>query len=87
MRNSLTNTASPIPLSAHVKGMITYNLANSSNVSEGIYENNGISWYAVSYDYPYCTISNSFASADHKGWYLFGGRGVSSLPQIYRQEQ
>ncbi|PTT37224.1 hypothetical protein DBR28_10075 [Chryseobacterium sp. HMWF028] len=80
MRNNLTNTASPIPLSAHVKGMITYNLVNSNNVSEGIYENNGTSWSAVSHDYPYGTVSNSFAAADYKGWYLLDGRAVSSLP-------
>ncbi|MDR4953625.1 hypothetical protein REB14_15710 [Chryseobacterium sp. ES2] len=79
-RNNLSNTGSPIPLSAHVKGMITYNLASTNNVSEGIYENNGSSWSAVSHDYPYGTISNSFAAADHKGWYLLDGRAVSSLP-------
>lgn len=60
--------------------MITYNIANANNVSEGIYENDGRSWSAVSYDYPYGTISNSFAAADHKGWYLLDGRAVSSLP-------
>lgn len=79
MRNSLTNTGSPIPLSAHVKGIITYNLANSNNVSEGVYQNDGTSWSAVSHDYPYGTISNSFAAADNKGWYLLDGRAISSL--------
>lgn len=83
-RNSLSNIASPIPLSAHVKGMVTYNLANANNVSEGIYENNGISWFAVSHDYPYGTVSNSFAAADQKGWYLLDGRAVSSLPANVR---
>ncbi|KAB1231411.1 hypothetical protein [Chryseobacterium viscerum] len=80
MRNNLTNTGSPAPLSAHVQGMITYNLANVNDVSEGLYQNNGTSWSAVSRDYPYGTISNSFATTDNNGWYLLNGRAVSSLP-------
>lgn len=80
MRNNLNSTTSPIPLSAHVKGMIIYNLSNSNDVSEGMYQNNGTKWNKVSYDYPFGTISNSFATADNNGWYLLNGRAVSSLP-------
>ena len=80
MRNNIINIISPAPLSTHVKGIITYNLSNSNDVSEGLYQNNGIRWDKVSYDYPYGTISNSFATADNNGWYLLNGRAVSSLP-------
>lgn len=80
MRNNINITTSPAPLSAHVKGIITYNLSNSNDVSEGLYQNNGTRWAKVSYDYPYGTISNSFATADNNGWYLLNGRAISSLP-------
>ncbi|MFP3594263.1 hypothetical protein [Chryseobacterium sp. SIMBA_038] len=80
-RNNISSTATPPPLSAHVKGIITYNLSNSNDVSEGLYQNNGTKWNKVSYDYPYGTISNSFATADNNGWYLLNGRAVSSLPE------
>ncbi|MGG5210207.1 hypothetical protein ACQWU4_14885 [Chryseobacterium sp. MIQD13] len=80
MRNNITNTTSPAPLSAHVQGIITYNLSNSNDVSEGLYQNNGIQWTKLSYDYPYGTISNSLATTDNNGWYLLNGRAVSSLP-------
>lgn len=80
MRNTMSTLISPMPLSAHVKGMTTYNISNVNDVSEGLYQNDGISWAQVAHDIPYGTLSNSFAAADNNGWYLLNGRAVSSLP-------
>jgi len=43
-RLSLTSTSSFAPLSAHVAGMIVYNLATVSDVIPGFYCNNGSKW-------------------------------------------
>ena len=45
-RIALTGTNSALPLSAHVAGMIVYNTATVSDVSPGIYYNNGTKWVA-----------------------------------------
>lgn len=45
-RVALTGTNSALPLSAHVAGMIVYNTATVSDVSPGIYYNNGTKWIA-----------------------------------------
>jgi hypothetical protein len=45
-RVALTNTASFLPLSAHVPGMIVYNTATAGDVRPGFYYNNGFSWIA-----------------------------------------
>jgi hypothetical protein len=43
-RVALTNTASFLPLSAHVAGMIIYNTATTGDVKPGFYYNNGFNW-------------------------------------------
>jgi len=43
-RVSLTSTASFLPLSTHVQGMSVYNIATASDVTPGLYINNGTSW-------------------------------------------
>jgi hypothetical protein len=45
-RVALTGTNSALPLSAHVAGMIVYNTATVSDVSPGLYYNNGTRWIA-----------------------------------------
>jgi hypothetical protein len=45
-RVALTGTNSALPLSAHVAGMIVYNTATVSDVSPGLYYNNGAKWIA-----------------------------------------
>ncbi|RKT02137.1 hypothetical protein [Chryseobacterium defluvii] len=43
-RIALTSTASPSPLSAHVAGMMVYNTATVSDVTPGLYYNDGSKW-------------------------------------------
>lgn len=43
-RVALTGTISPLPLPAHVAGMIIYNTATAGDVIPGIYFNNGTNW-------------------------------------------
>ncbi len=47
-RVALSGTNSALPLSGHVTGMIVYNTATVSDVSPGIYYNNGARWIASS---------------------------------------
>jgi len=43
-RVALTGTDSASPLTAHVAGMVVYNTATVSNVTPGLYVNNGTAW-------------------------------------------
>jgi hypothetical protein len=43
-RLNLTGTKLTSPLSAHVQGMIVYNLATANDVKPGLYQNTGSSW-------------------------------------------
>jgi hypothetical protein len=45
-RVALAGTNSSAPLAAHVAGMIVYNTATVSDVSPGLYYNNGTKWIA-----------------------------------------
>jgi hypothetical protein len=46
-RVNLTSTASFVPLSAHVEGMIVYNLVTINDVIPGYYYNNGSAWVSL----------------------------------------
>ena len=46
-RVNLISTASFTPLSAHVAGMIVYNLATINDVTPGYYYNNGSAWVSL----------------------------------------
>lgn len=43
-RVALTGTSAASPLAAHVAGMVVYNTATVSNVTPGLYTNNGTAW-------------------------------------------
>lgn len=43
-RIALTGTTSPLPLTAHVAGMVVYNTATAADVSPGLYFSNGTIW-------------------------------------------
>ncbi|MBB4805545.1 hypothetical protein HNP38_000817 [Chryseobacterium defluvii] len=43
-RIALSSTSSPSPLSAHVAGMMVYNTASVSDVTPGLYYNDGSKW-------------------------------------------
>jgi hypothetical protein len=45
-RVSLTGTTSFAPLTAHVAGMVVYNIATVSDVTPGFYFNDGTKWVA-----------------------------------------
>lgn len=47
-RLSLTDTASPAPLTAHVAGIVVYNTASTGNVSPGFFYNDGSKWVRIS---------------------------------------
>lgn len=46
-RISLISTTLASPLSSHVKGMLVYNIANSGDVSDGYYYNDGTTWVRI----------------------------------------
>ncbi|MGG5210206.1 hypothetical protein ACQWU4_14880 [Chryseobacterium sp. MIQD13] len=83
VRLSLVSMTSAAPLSQHVKGMVVYNTANTSSVSEGLYVNNGTEWLRLSTaDIPVGNIKYSVQTTDHNGWYLLNGRAISSFPPV-----
>jgi hypothetical protein len=47
-RVALTGTGNATPLPAHVAGMLVYNTATISDVTPGLYYNNGTKWLATS---------------------------------------
>jgi hypothetical protein len=46
-RIALTGSTSFLPLTAHVAGMVVYNTASVSDVTPGLYYNNGSVWISV----------------------------------------
>ena len=66
-RLNLSNTTSAAPLTAHVSGMLVYNLASIGDVSPGFYYNNGTAWQRV---------ATSVAAGT--GWNLDGNAGTNS---------
>ena len=66
-RIALTATASPSPLSAHVKGLEVYNTAQVNDVDSGLYFNDGTKWIRV---------SSSVDSAT--AWLLQGNSGTNA---------
>jgi hypothetical protein len=46
-RVALTGTNSALPLAAHVAGMVVYNTVTISDVTPGLYCNNGAKWIAT----------------------------------------
>ena len=75
------------PLNAHVAGMVVYNTAQdgigTKIVYPGLYYNDGTSWIRLNPNtVKIGEIKHSFATADHKGWYLLNGRAKNTLPVI-----
>ena len=66
-RLNLANTASAAPLSAHVSGMLVYNIATTGDVTPGFYYNDGAAWNRVS----------TGAAATGTGWDLNGNTGTT----------
>jgi hypothetical protein len=46
-RVKLTDTNSPQPLTAHVEGMLVYNITEDANIKAGLYYNNGSEWINI----------------------------------------
>jgi hypothetical protein len=59
-RIALTGTANAAPLAAHVAGMVIYNTATTSDVTPGMYFNNGSKWIT--------TIPKSTATGNMQYW-------------------
>jgi len=57
-RITLTSTSSPSPLSAHVAGMMIYNTATVSDVTPGLYYNDGSKWIKAG-----ATITHALSSS------------------------
>lgn len=57
-RITLTSTSSPMPLSAHVAGMMIYNTATVSDVTPGLYYNDGSKWIKAG-----ATITHALSSS------------------------
>ncbi|MCG2611193.1 hypothetical protein LZZ90_06710 [Flavobacterium sp. SM15] len=84
-RVKLEDLSLSTPLTAHVSGMIVYNTAyngtNLNTVFPGLYYNDGQRWVRLNPNtVKIGELKNSFAIADHNGWYLLNGRTISSLP-------
>lgn len=83
-RINLVDCATASPLTAHVQGMIVYNLATSGSgalsVTPGFYYNNGNMWIRLDTNPTKIgDIKYSYAISDHSGWYLLNGRAIASL--------
>ena len=66
-RVALTNTASFLPLSAHVPGMIVYNTATAGDVRPGFYYDNGFSWIA---GFPTGTVTGNMIYWNGTAWMM-----------------
>ncbi|HKX87004.1 MAG TPA: hypothetical protein VJL37_10035 [Flavobacterium sp.] len=84
----LVTTDDASPLSAHVEGMIVYNMFTSIvhtpiSVYEGLYYNDGVQWNQMGPNtIAVGDIKHSLETADHKGWYLLNGRNKTTLPAV-----
>jgi len=58
-RIALTGTANTAPLSAHIRGMMIYNIATASDVTPGYYVNDGTKWVMMA-----VTISEPWRNPD-----------------------
>ncbi|MCT2409126.1 hypothetical protein NZD88_16380 [Chryseobacterium antibioticum] len=61
-RIALSSTASPSPLSTHVAGMMVYNTATVSDVTPGLYYNDGSKWIKTGDSAGTVAITNSLTS-------------------------
>ncbi len=77
-RLALTNTASFLPLSAHVPGMIVYNTATAGDVKPGFYYDNGFNWVA---GFPTGTATGNMIYWNGTAWMMI----PAGLPGQYLQ--
>lgn len=86
-RVALKSSLQTYPLNSHVAGMVVYNTAQdgtgTNTVYPGLYYNDGTSWTRLNPNtIKIGEIKHSFATADHKGWYLLNGRAKNTLPAV-----
>jgi hypothetical protein len=60
-RVALVSTTSFAPLTAHVAGMVVYNTATASDLTPGVYVDNGTTWVRT-------ILNNGSASGDMQYW-------------------
>jgi hypothetical protein len=75
-RVALSSTSSASPLTAHVAGMVVYNTATVSDVTPGLYQNDGSKWLTVRPASAPCScgdIKEGLQTANHGDWKLMNG--------------
>jgi hypothetical protein len=80
-RVALTATTNAAPLSAHVQGMFVYNTATSSDVTPGIYYNDGTKWQQARF-----ATCQGFGTRTISGSQVHPGGGVYTKVQFTGEE-
>lgn len=73
-RLALTSTTAFTPLTVHVRGMVVYNTANTGDVTEGFYYNDGLKWVRIAGS-PSSTGSGNLTNGN--GIIVTGGTGAT----------